>query len=325
MVPKKTPSKKTSGTAGTRGTARRKKAPAKLSPEIISKLLIFQKSELSEYYTYSTLASQVNNKKNAATLRRIADEEKKHHDILAGYTGRTVRPAIISRWFFIWLARIFGLTFGIKLLERKEEGAQINYQDVSQDVPKIRGIIADEERHEKKLIGMIEEDRLQYVGAIVLGLNDALVELTGALAGLSFALQKPKLIALVGLITGIAASLSMAASEYLSNKSDGQTKKALPSALYTGLAYIVTVLLLVLPYLVLPLVPVAALHHFGVMLACTLFIAIGIIAFFNFYISIAKDYNFKKRFFEMAGISLGVAALSFLIGVLIRLVIGVDI
>ena len=68
---------------------------------------------------------------------------------------------------------------------------------------------------------MIREKQLDYVGSIVLGLNDALVELTGALAGLTLALQNTRLIAIAGLITAIAASFSMAASEYLSNKSDG--------------------------------------------------------------------------------------------------------
>ncbi|HRX43127.1 MAG TPA: rubrerythrin family protein, partial [Clostridia bacterium] len=42
-------------------------------------------------------------------------------------------------------------------------------------------------------------------------------------------------------------------------------------------------------------------------------------------ISVARDYNFRKRFIEMAAISLGVAALSFLIGVLIKQFIGVDV
>jgi VIT1/CCC1 family predicted Fe2+/Mn2+ transporter len=57
---------------------------------------------------------------------------------------------------------------------------------------------------------MIEEERLEYVGAMILGLNDALVELSGSLAGFTLALQDSKLVAMVGMITGIAAALSMA-------------------------------------------------------------------------------------------------------------------
>ena len=86
---------------------------------------------------------------------------------------------------------------------------------------------------------------------MVLGLNDALVELTGALAGLMLALQNVKLISLSGLITGIAASLSIAASEYLSTRSEDIGKHPVSAAIYIGIAYIITVTLLILPYLLL--------------------------------------------------------------------------
>jgi VIT1/CCC1 family predicted Fe2+/Mn2+ transporter len=46
------------------------------------------------------------------------------------------------------------------------------------------------------------------------------VELTGALSGLTLAFRNTRLIAMAGLITGIAASLSMAGSEYLATKSE---------------------------------------------------------------------------------------------------------
>ena len=35
---------------------------------------------------------------------------------------------------------------------------------------------------------MINDERLQYISSMVLGINDALVELTGAPAGFTFAL-----------------------------------------------------------------------------------------------------------------------------------------
>jgi VIT1/CCC1 family predicted Fe2+/Mn2+ transporter len=60
-------------------------------------------------------------------------------------------------------------------------------------------------------------------------------------------------------------------------------------------------------------------------LGVTLGVAVFIIFVFNYYISIAKDYNFKRRFLEMATISLGVAGISFLIGVLVKLFIGIDV
>ena len=84
---------------------------------------------------------------------------------------------------------------------------------------------------------MLDEERLQYVGSVVLGMNDALVELTGSLAGFTFAMQNTRLIALAGLIIGISATFSMASSEFLSVKSEGRTD-ALKSCLYTGIAYL---------------------------------------------------------------------------------------
>jgi VIT1/CCC1 family predicted Fe2+/Mn2+ transporter len=49
------------------------------------------------------------------------------------------------------------------------------------------------------------------------------------------------------------------------------------------------------------------------------------VAAFNYYISVVNEVSFRKRFLEMAGLSLGVSAISFLIGVLLRTFIGVDI
>jgi VIT1/CCC1 family predicted Fe2+/Mn2+ transporter len=165
---------------------------------------------------------------------------------------------------------------------------------------------------------MLDEERLHYVGSMVLGLNDALVELTGALAGLSLAIRNTRLIALAGLVTGIAASFSMAASEYLSRRSEaGGERDPLKSSLYTGVAYVVTVLLLIAPYLLL--------SHYLLCLAVTMAIAILIILGFNYYVSVAKDLPFRRHFLQMAGISLGVAVISFGIGYLIRVFLGVEV
>jgi VIT1/CCC1 family predicted Fe2+/Mn2+ transporter len=143
------------------------------------------------------------------------------------------------------------------------------------------------------------------------------VELTGAMAGLTLALQDTRLIALTGSITGIAAALSMGASEYLSTKTEATLKNPVKASIYTGGAYIVTVLILILPYLLL--------ENFYVCLGCTLVAAISIIAFFNYYISVAQDVPFKSRFLEMTGLSLGVAVLSFFVGFIIRAFLGVDV
>jgi len=288
-----------------------------LPATLVKRILVFQKSEITEYRIYSKLAAAVKDRANSRVLERIAADELRHYDFWRAQTGREVRPCFWKVFLFFWMARILGITFAIKLMERGEEQAELNYTEISQAVPGAARIAEDEDQHEKELIGLIEEERLNYMGSVVLGLNDALVELTGALAGFTFALQNTRLIALAGLITGIAASFSMAASEYLSTKSEGKAERALTSAVYTGIAYILTVMLLILPYLLVQ-------NHF-LCLGVTLLIALTIIFLFNFYISVARDYSFSKRFLEMAGLSLGVALLTFIIGFVIRRFLGVEV
>jgi VIT1/CCC1 family predicted Fe2+/Mn2+ transporter len=224
----------------------------------------------------------------------------------------------VAVWTF--LARILGLTFTLKLMEQGERATSNAYARFEDLVPGAARMGAEEDQHEADLMNMIEEEHLAYVGSIVLGLNDALVELTGTLAGLTFALQDGKLVAVSGIITGIAASFSMAASDYLASRAEGN-RQARKSAIYTGLAYLITVFLLVLPYLLLP----TEGSWIFISLGITLLIAVLIIFTFNFYLSVAKDLPFTSRFLEMLGISLGVAAFSFLVGILVRTVFGIEV
>lgn len=284
---------------------------------LIPMILKIQKNEITEHHIYSKLADSIKDVKNARVLKKIAGDEKIHYEFWKQYTSADVKPGRWKILKFYWIAKILGLTFGIKLMEQGEGQAKINYEALSEYIKDAKKIAKDEDVHESQLISLIQEEKLDYAGSIVLGLNDALVELTGALAGLTFALQNTKLIALAGLITGIAAAFSMAASEYLSQRTDGDTDNALKSSVYTGITYIITVFLLILPYLLL--------SNFMLCLAMTLAVALFIIFFFNYYISVAKDLNFKARFFEMAFISLGVSAVTFLIGVLIRQFLGIQI
>ena len=289
-----------------------------LSEQVRQQIQAFQRTEITEHHIYKRLAKQIHSPENSKILAQIADDELRHYQGWRKYTQEEVQPRWLIVWFYYLVSVILGFTFGIKLMERGEEAAQKNYAAVEEAVPEAAQFHRDEDLHEESLINMLDEERLRYAGSVVLGLNDALVELTGALAGLTLALQNGKLIALSGLITGIAASLSMAASEYLSTRSEHTDKHPVRAAIYTGIAYIITVTLLVLPYLVNP-------NAFYLDLAITLTTAVIIIAAFNYYISVAKGESFRARFLEMAGLSISVAAFSFGIGYLIRTWLGVDI
>jgi VIT1/CCC1 family predicted Fe2+/Mn2+ transporter len=288
-----------------------------LSEETRKNVILFQQTEITESYIYKRLAKRIKSAENAKILDQIAEDELRHYNIWKGYTNEVVQPRWLIVWFYYIVSVVFGFTFGIKLMEMGEEGAQKNYAEVAKEIPQAVEIQYEENEHEQKLIGMLDEERLRYAGSVVLGLNDALVELTGALAGLTLALQNVKLIALSGLITGIAASLSMAASEYLSTRSEDTGKHPVRAAIYTGIAYIITVTLLILPYLLFT--------NYYLDLAISLATAVIIIAIFNYYISVAKGESFRERFVEMAGLSLSVAAFSFVIGYFIRIWLGVEI
>ncbi len=204
-------------------------------------------------------------------------------------------------------------------MEKRENTTNKNYMKWADVIPEARSIALEEEVHEQELMDMLDEDGLRYLGSFVLGLSDALVELSGTLAGLTFALTNNRLIALSGLITGIAATLSMAGSEYLSQKNEDGSQNALKSSFYTGIAYLVTVALLILPYLLLP--PHAWLAALVIMLSTMIII----IVCFTYFVSVAKSQPFGKRFFQMAGISLSVAVLSFGIGLLVKAWLGIDV
>ena len=288
---------------------------SKASLEIIRKM---QQNELTESVIYEAIAQFAKGDENKKTLIRLAKEEHAHYEIWKKYTGIEMKPEKLKVFKYKLLARILGFTFAVKLMENGEENAQEEYEQLATDVPESIAIRKQEEEHEDALLEMLDEERLQYVGSMVLGLTDALVELTGSLAGFTFAMQNTRLIALSGLIIGISATFSMASSEFLAARSEGRDD-ALKSCTYTGIAYLITVVLLIAPYLIF------GSEQYILALICMLIVVVLIIAGFTYYTSVAQDQPFKSRFLEMATISISVAVVSFVVGILAKKFLGVDI
>lgn len=285
------------------------------SMNIVKKM---QQNELTESVIYAEIAKFAKGEENKEALMRLSKEEKAHYEIWKKYTGIQMKPEKAKVFKYKLIARLLGFTFAVKLMENGEEHSQDEYQQLAQEIEESIMIRQQEEEHEKTLLSMLDEEILQYVGSMVLGLSDALVELTGSLAGFTFAMQNTRLIALSGLIIGISATFSMASSEFLSARSEGRTD-ALKSCCYTGAAYLVTVVLLILPYFILDNA------NYLLALGCMLITVILIIAGFTYYTSVAQDEPFKSRFLEMAAISISVAVLSFIVGILAKQFLGVDI
>jgi VIT1/CCC1 family predicted Fe2+/Mn2+ transporter len=270
--------------------------------------------EATEGEIYRRLAKKQKNPSNQKILEQIAEEEGRHEAVLAEATGQTVKPMMWKVWLHSQMAWIFGLTFAVKMLERVERDASTEYRKLGYD-----DLADEEDSHEERLIGLLEEGRLTYIGSVVLGMSDALIELTGALAGLTFAFADLKLVALAGLVTGIAAAFSMGASEYLSTRSEKKDTNPLTAAMFTWIAYLLTVFLLVAPYLIISpgTAPVYGLEPHVLALVCTLIIGIVVIASFNFYVSVVEEVSFLHRFAEMAGLLFVVSLISFGIGVVL--------
>jgi VIT1/CCC1 family predicted Fe2+/Mn2+ transporter len=81
--------------------------------------------------------------------------------------------------------------------------------------------------------------------------------------------------------------------------------------------YLAAVIVLVLPFIIL--------RNAFLSLGISIVFALVMILMFTVYISVAKELPFRRRFLEMALISLGVAAFSFGVGMVLRLFFTVEI
>ncbi|MEQ9364807.1 MAG: VIT1/CCC1 transporter family protein [Leptospirales bacterium] len=296
-----------------------------MNPADLRVILRLQKNEITEHHIYTRLADLAADPANADLLRRIAADELNHYEAWRSITGLTVGPSRLRIGAFVLLSRLFGLAFGLRLMERGEELAKKVYGRLADRFPDFRHrILIDEQRHEKELIGLLNDIRLTYAGSIVLGLNDALVEFTGTLAGLTLAIPDTRMIGVTGIVLGVAASLSMASSEFLSSRekreeSADENNRVSPvkSALYTGCSYAFTVTILTTPYFLTDDLYYA--------LASMLGGALIVIALYTFYISTARSAPFWPRFLEMLAISMGVALISFGVGWFLRVFLNIEV
>ncbi len=277
-----------------------------------------QQNELNEFFIYMELSKLEKNPHNKRVLHEIAMQEKQHYEFWKSITKQELRPQKLTIGYYVTLAQLFGLAFALKLMERGEEKAQSFYKRLIMKYPEAKKIFEQEHEHEEKLLRMLSDAKLAYAGAIVLGMNDALVELTGTLTGVALAFANAKYVGITGVIMGVAAALSMAGSAYLEareNKDAGIEPKKY--AFYTGLAYILTTVILVAPFFFVDSAKVGVLFMFvGAVIS---------IVVYNFYIAVAKEESFTRRVGEMFAITFGVALISFAIGYFVNRYFGIEI
>lgn len=279
------------------------------------KLLQFMRNEITEHHVYRELSARCRGR-NREVLARIAADELRHYQQFRRRTGVDVGPNRLRLFFYLLLARVCGLTFAMKLMENGEAMAGALYEKLLADMPEIAQIIEEEALHERLLLSEIEEESLRHLGSIVLAVNNSLQEFTGIAVGLTFALQDGRAVANTVLISGLAASLAMAASEYLSQKSDGgsEPRHAARAAGLTGVAYLLVVLLIVMPFYLL--------HHHLAALGVTLALVLAVITMFAFFMATVKELRFRRLFAEILLLAAGVISASFCIGLLARRFLG---
>lgn len=162
---------------------------------------------------------------------------------------------------------------------------------------------------------MMRKNNFNSAGAIVLGMHDALVSLTGLIAGLAVAMADRYAIILTAIIASITASLSMAASNYLAVRANGNAR-AIVAALYTGGAYMVTCAALILPFFVFT--------NRTIEMAVMFAIAVAEIFLFNWWLGRSRQRPYMRNFFEMLAVCAGVSIVAFLIGWCAHICLGID-
>lgn len=268
-------------------------------------------SEYKDHLVYLKLSERETDSGRKKILEQLSQQEEKHFlfwkEILDGYNPK---PHLFLQIFILILRYVFGITFTVKYMERNEKRMIAIYRSIRSQFDgeagtQLEEMIADEEKHEDFFIGQIDEGVVKYLGFIVLGLADAIIEITGVHAGFLGVTSSTTMAGVAGLIVGFAAAISMATAAYLQAKQDTE-RNSFTSAMITGFSYILAVVLLAFPYFL-----------FNSMLAAfiaSLIMAVLLTAYFTFFTAVIFERNFGKEFLESTLLTLGTALATYLFG-----------
>jgi VIT1/CCC1 family predicted Fe2+/Mn2+ transporter len=271
-------------------------------------------NELTEHYVYHRLAKTEKNPQNKTLLQTLAQQEKEHYEFWQSLVPNIkIKPRHRTIVSLTFLRIVFGITFVSKLLEGDEKKLITSYEAAADTIPtaqkeQFAKILEEERNHEQALIAKLKERRVSYISFIVLGLADAIVEITGVHAGFLGVTGSTLIAGISGIIVGFSAAISMGSASYLQAKQEPD-KSALISGLATGLAYFFSVILLALPYFLIR----------TMIVAFTLSTSVGVIliATFTFYGAIVFGRKFWREFVEATGLMLATAFLTFILGTVI--------
>ncbi len=292
-----------------------------VSSEFVNVAKLSALDEFRDYLVYSTLARVEWHRERREVLHKLATQEFSHFQFWSKFVN--VKPSVWF-WFYAYLLaflRLFmGVTFVVKLLERGEEKTIERYKTLErflqgEELEQLRGIVADEESHESTLVAELDETLVKYMSALVLGLADAIVEITAAHAGALGSTNSTIVAGVVGLIVGIGASISMASASFLQTKHE-VGKSPTIAALVTGVGYMAAVALMSLPYFIT--------HEIYLAFAASITVAIFLAFVLTFQASVYAGRDFKFEFLQTTALLLGTAALTYLVGKWLGAVFGIE-
>jgi VIT1/CCC1 family predicted Fe2+/Mn2+ transporter len=268
--------------------------------------------EYIDHTVYSRLANLESNEERKNILLKLAAQEKEHLQFWSSLGGRYSNNFMtkVRINLIIFLRYLFGLTFAIKFMERNERRVISEYKKALEKLEgenriKLERIIYDEVEHENYWISQIKERAVTYIGFIILGLADAIIEITGVHAGFLGVTASTIVAGIAGLVVGISASIAMASAAYLQAQ-QGSLGNPRLSAIYTGFSYIMTAVALATPYFLT--------HIMLLAFTLSLIVALALLAFFNFYSAVISDREFIRDYLFNAGLILLTAFVSFFFG-----------
>jgi len=271
--------------------------------------------EWSDYTLYDRLSRTVESDSPfVSVLKTLSDTEHGHYEFWRKYVpDEEPKLAKLKLYWVLFLRRFFGLTFATRYLDRHEENVVKEYQGLAElipesDKPAFDAMVADEREHEKAFELKVESSAVRYISFVVLGLADALVEISGIHAGWLGLFDKTEIAGLAGVIAGGAASMAMASAAFAQAKQGFQGSARL-SAAYTGISYFVTAIILATPYFLTSNMILA--------LSSSLTLAVVILAITTWYSVVISEKRFFRDFTEILVILFATTALVFALGAIV--------
>src|SRR5579864_1079523 len=282
------------------------------------------KDEYTDHMVYKRLAerSHSKNPKMKEILTTLSNTEYKHYEFWKKYApDAKIKADTLAIYITLFLRLIFGYSFAIKYLEKHEATVIRRYKSIKDTIPEadqreFDEMVRDEEEHENTFMEQMQGRYLKYISFIILGLADAIVEISGIHAGSLGIYHSTEITGLAGIVAGAAASIAMASAAYAQAKQGFQGSAAI-SAVFTGVSYFINAIVLAAPYFFTSSQEIA--------IGVSIILAIFIIAFVSYYNSVVSQSHFLRDFGELAGIMLGASVALFFFGLLIRSVFGITI